>query len=147
MDNDKLLVYPFGNTVELSDLLHGIHDVVLSAGATANTASALHLTALMPASYVDFATTYKTEIEANDADMWLVYDTTAPTVALTVSGVTVVATEVILASSAAFTAGHSFYVSLNTPAAMAALTTPKVAVGSAATGGFESNVVTLAVPN
>ena len=143
MDNDKLLVFPFANTVELQDLIHGLHDVVLTAGTSTQTASAIYLKALVPASYVDFGTTYKTEIEADDASAWLVYDVTAPTTPITVSGVTVVAGEIILASAAAFTSGHSFYVSLNTPAALAAAATP---IGSAATGGFESNVVTIAIP-
>jgi hypothetical protein len=144
MDNDKLLVFPLGNTVELSDLIHGIHDVVLSQGSGTNTASALYVKAMLPASYVDFGLTFKTEIETNDGNMFNVYDITAPTTPITVSGVTVdAAGQIILASSAAFTSGHSFYVSLKTPAELAALVTP---LGAATTGGYESNVLTVAVP-
>ena len=145
MDNDKLLVYPFANTVELSDLIHGVHDVQLSAGTSTNTASALYVKAMLPASYVDFGLTFKTEIEAADGNAFNVYDITAPTTPITVSGVTVdAAGQIIIASAAAFTAGHSFYVSLKTPSELAGLTS---AIGAATTGGYESNVLTVAVPS
>lgn len=144
MDQDKLLVFPFANSVELSDLIHGIHDVQLSAGTGTNTSSALYVKAMLPANYVDFATTFKTEIEAADGTAFNVYDVTAPTTPITISGVTVdAAGQIILASTAAFTSGHSFYVSLKTPSELAALTAP---IGAATTGGYESNVLTVAVP-
>lgn len=134
---DKLVVYPFSQTTlganALSDLMSGISDVeltLISATTTAITVKAIRKADLRNMADADmFATA------AAAAGAWkVILDSTGA--AITPSGVTVSALGYFVIAGTFTTAPHS--VSMETAAALKALT-----IGSATTGGYESNVLTV----
>jgi hypothetical protein len=137
MNDAKLFVFPFGSDYVLSDYIHGIHDVVLSG--TATTAKAT-ITAMLPANFVDFVALYATELAEITA--WSV-TAQATGAAVTLTSATVSGSTVTLTPTAPLSAGASYLVSLVSPSDLLDLTAP---IGSATTGGYESNVLIVTVP-
>ncbi len=136
MNDAKLFVYPFSSDYVLGDYLHGIHDVVLSGTATS---SKIEVRGILPANFVDFVALYATELA--NVGAWVV-TAQATGAAITPSGVTVSGSTVSI--TATLSAGTTYLVSLAAPADLIELTNP---IGSKTTGGYESNVLKVTVPN
>lgn len=136
MNDAKLFVYPFSSDYVLGDYIHGIHDVVLSGSATTAKAD---ITAIMPANFVDFVALYATELACVGA--WVVTKESDGSV-VTPSGVTVSGSTASIAAT--FTKGASYLIKLAAAADLIELTAP---IGSLTTGGYESNVLRVTVPN
>jgi len=139
MNADRFFVFPLGSAFlalnRLSDVLHGIHNVklrLISATTTAITVEALRADDLRNMADADM---YGTAPLAMQPSAWLaVLDSSgAP---ITLSGVTInTLKQFVLANAAFATAPHS--ISMQTSAALKVLN-----VGSATTGGYESNTIT-----
>lgn len=136
---ENLLVYPFGQTLlganALSDLMSGVHDVeltLISATAQAITVKAIRKADLRNMADADMYGT--APLAAQPAAWSVVLDSTG--VAVTPSGVTVSALGYFVIAGTFATAPNS--VSMKDSAALKALN-----VGSATTGGYESNVLTV----
>ncbi len=136
MNDAKLFVYPFSSDYVLGDYLHGIHDVVLSGTAIT---TKIDVTGILPANFVDFVALYASELAAVGA--WVV-KAQADGAAITPSGVTVSGSTASIAAT--LSAGATYLVSLAAPADLIELTNP---IGSKTTGGYESNVLKVTVPN
>lgn len=141
----NLLVYPFGQTLlganQLSDLLHGIHDVEMTSGPGTQSATHMFVTATVKEDLSNFGTTYATQIAAADATAFTVVDKADGTTVPTITAVAVTAG--VIDFTGTFTTGHTYLVSLAPAATLVGLGSP---IGSATTGGFESNIVEIVIP-
>lgn len=141
----NLMVYPFGQTLlganQLSDLLHGIHDVEFTSGPGTQSTTHMFVTATVKENLSNFGTTYAAQIAAADATAFTVVDKADGTTVPTISAVAVTAG--VIDFTGTFTTGHTYNVSLAPAATLIALGSP---IGAVTTGGFESNVVEIVIP-
>jgi hypothetical protein len=130
LNSDRFAFYRFDRGFDLGGAVHGVHDVELSLVSAA--ATTLTIRAEIASTCQNMGDAYSTALAA--AGAWIVKNR-ATGAAVVPAGVTYTAPNFVLAG---LTTATEYDVSLNTPAALAALASP---VGNSITGGFESNVL------
>lgn len=130
LNSSRFAFYRFDRGFDLASAVHGIHDVKLSLVSAA--ATNLTIRAEIASTCQNMGDAYATPLAAAGA---FIVKNRSTGAAVVPSGVTYTAPNFVLAG---LTTATEYDISLNTPAALAALTPP---VGNAMTGGFESNVL------
>jgi len=135
-NENKLIVYPFNGQYTLADLISGVHDVNLSlVSATTTTAT---IQAQRSGDFANMAVEFATGIVAPTA--WVITNK-ATGAAVVPSGITISPLGYLV--FAGLTLGTTYLIQMAAPAVLLGAT---ILIGTANTGGYESNQIEVTTP-